>query len=65
MRSSDRVKHKVRPGEPYSSPNQIGVVARVTPSSKNIPAMAYVSWSDDKHGDFQTWERQSDLIIVS
>ena len=64
MQSNDRVKHLAKPGEPYASAGSHGVVVRVTPTGKGIPAMAYVAWSDEKHGEYWTWERQSDLTLL-
>lgn len=58
-----KVRHRGKPGEPFAQFGQHGVVSRVTPASKNIPAMAYVLWADEKHGEYATWERQSDLIL--
>ena len=35
---------------------QHGVVYRVTPAEKDIPAMAYIKWDE-----FSSWEKLSDL----
>lgn len=61
MHAGDKVKHVTKPGEPFARPDQRGLVDRLTPAYRQIPAMAYVVWDDGDKG-FQTWERLTDLV---
>lgn len=64
-----KVQHKTRPAEPWGKVKQMGDVSfykdgaakkyRITPGNKGIPAQAFVNW-----GDFETWERLSDLDFL-
>lgn len=56
------VRHKGTPAEPFATPHSYGVVTRMTPSKKGIPAMAHVAWGDEDV--YYTWERLSDLTIL-
>lgn len=63
MRADDKVKHTGRPAEPWGRPGQRGVVLRVTPGYRTIPAQAFVQWDDGDDG-FTTWEKQADLVAA-
>lgn len=54
---NDKVRHRIKPSEPFAVPGQYGHILRVTPSYRTVPAQAYINW-----GDFFTWEKLSDLI---
>lgn len=56
MRPGDRVRHVVKPSEPFATTSARGTVSRVTPAAPGYPAQAYVDW-----GDYATWEKLSDL----
>lgn len=60
MEKNATVRHRTRPGEPFAVENMQGIVLRVTPSARSIPAQAHVRW-----GDFETWEKQSDIECLS
>lgn len=51
-----RCRHRETPAEPYGRPGQYGVIRRITPAARGIPAQAFVQWDD-----FTTWERLSVL----
>ena len=67
---SDRVRHKNAPAEPWGVKGQQGTITRVktdgrlriAPGMNGSPSLAYVAWSDEKLGEWCTWERVSDLI---
>lgn len=51
-----KCKHKTKPSEPFAEEKQHGVIHRITPAARGIPAQAFVLWKD-----FSTWERLTDL----
>lgn len=64
----DKVRHRTRPSEPFGQSGAYGKITRthdegplrVTPAARGIPAQAYVDW-----GDFCTWERLNDLVMIA
>lgn len=72
--TSDRVKHRGTPAEPFAQPGAYGRVTRtdpsdeksrlrITPADRGIPAMAHVMWGEGE-GEFPTWERLKDLQFL-
>ena len=51
-----RCRHRSVPGEPFARPGLFGLIMRVAPAGRGIPALAFVEWDG-----FSTWERLSDL----
>lgn len=52
-----RCRHKGTPAEPYGRPGQYGVIRRITPAARGIPATAFVIWEN-----FSTWEKLGNLL---
>ena len=51
-----RCRHKGKPAEPFARPGAYGIIRRITPAARGIPAQAFVVWEDHS-----TWERLTDL----
>lgn len=56
LSAGSRIRHRGKPAEPFAVVGSYGLVLRVTPAAKGIPAQALVDWDG-----FCTWERLSDL----
>lgn len=55
-----RCRHKGTPAEPYGRSGQYGVIRRITPAARGLPAQAFVDWG----GEYTTWEKLSALSPV-
>ena len=70
--SSDRVKHRGKPAEPFAQAGAQGRITRtaedgrlrITPGRRGLPGMAFVEWEHEVHGTFHTWERVADLQFL-
>lgn len=70
--SSDRVKHRGKPAEPFAQAGAQGRITRtaedgrlrITPAYRGSPAMAHCEWEHEVHGTFHTWERLQDLQVL-
>ena len=59
----DRCRHKGTPAEPFAAQGMYGVVNRIAPAGKGIPAMAHCTWGEDADA-FSTWEALADITIL-
>lgn len=50
-------RHRGRPSESWGKPGEYGIVHRVTPGHRQIPAQALIEWDG-----YTTWERLADLL---
>lgn len=70
METPIKIQHRSKPSEPFGREGQHGLVLRITPAYRTIPAQAYCKWEMVVGKDFPlprvyyTWEKLTDLIQV-